>query len=66
MSEIEQKFKVGDVVTLKSGGQEMTVSDIVINIRTKTFQGLIDCQWFVGDSLKTSPFNQSMLKLLSE
>lgn len=66
MSEIEQKFKVGDVVTLKSGGQEMTVSDIVFNIRTKTFQGLIDCQWFVGDSLETSPFNQSMLKLLSE
>ena len=66
MVEIEQKFKVGDIVTLKSGGQEMTVTELVINSKTKTYNGLVDCQWFIGNSLKKLSFNQDALKLIIE
>ncbi len=40
----EEKFKVGDVVILKSGGPKMTVEDV-------EGRDTIVCQWF-GDSKK--------------
>lgn len=66
MTEIEQTFKIGDVVTLKSGGQKMTVVKMFINGKTKTYQGLVDCQWFIGNGLKTATFNQNVLELITE
>lgn len=63
MVEVEQKFKVGDVVTLKSGGQNMTITKVIVSAKTKTFNGLFDCQWFIGNSLKTATFNQDTLLL---
>lgn len=49
------KFKIGDVVQLKSGGLAMTVSKI---------QGIITCAWFDKDYyLREANFNQDALML---
>lgn len=53
------KFKVGDVVTLRSGGPQMTVSkthDILGELR-----GDIHCQWFGGRKLESGWFPTASL-----
>ncbi len=45
-------FKVGDVVVLKSGGPEMTVSQEP----TLTDEDHVRCQWFGGRKLETGRF----------
>ncbi len=57
----EYKFKIGDVVQLKSGGPEMTVYGIIgetnlkeaIEVAAKSFypEGSVLCQWFAGDGI---------------
>ena len=44
------KFKNGDVVSLKSGGPEMTI-DIV-----EADRGRVSCSWFVGNRLEQKYF----------
>ncbi len=66
MLEVEQKFKIGDVVTLKSGGEKMTITKHFIQIRTKTFTGVVECKWFIGNALKTADFNQDTLTLITQ
>jgi uncharacterized protein YodC (DUF2158 family) len=43
------KFKVGDIVRLKSGGPEMTVKDT-------DSAGEYECQWFAGKKLESGWF----------
>ena len=67
MAEIEQKFKVGDVVTLKSGSPKMTVSEINYKLRYGTgnvdvFTGFVNCTWFLEDVLKEATFHQDVLQ----
>lgn len=60
------KFKTGDVVRLKSGGPEMTISDV------PTLESLgpdfadYQCKWFVGDKLHHGSFKaDALVKVLS-
>jgi uncharacterized protein YodC (DUF2158 family) len=45
------KFKVGDIVQLKSGGSKMTCTKI-----KPLHQGGIECKWFEGNKLKVGYF----------
>ena len=55
---MSNQFAVGDVVQLKSGGPEMTVSD------TDVMQGQIQCQWFVETKLQVGVFRpESLVKV---
>jgi uncharacterized protein YodC (DUF2158 family) len=51
------KFKVGDVVELKSGGPKMTVADVNPRIGSNA----IRCQWFGGKKLESGLFDPSTL-----
>lgn len=42
-------FKIGDIVIKRSGGNKMTISDIVENY--------CKCIWFVGSNLEEGLFN---------
>jgi uncharacterized protein YodC (DUF2158 family) len=50
------RFKVGDLVRLKSGGPPMTVSDVLIPAERG-----YSCTWFVGRHLKSSNFKEQEL-----
>lgn len=57
-----EHFKPGDVVQLKSGGPDMTIT------RQNAFMGQIIegewcCQWFVSASLHSGVFKANALKL---
>ena len=54
------EFKKGDVVKLKSSDVLMTISKIVIGVRTNKQNGII-CQWFDGNALKEAEFNVDSL-----
>ena len=59
-------FKVGDVVKLKSGGPDMTVSFV----GEKTFlHGMkvpvVSCTWFVGKKLEAKSFDPALLMLVN-
>ena len=43
-----EKFKVGDVVLLKSGGPKMTV--------TAVLEKVVHTAWFAGSKKETGPF----------
>ena len=50
-------FKVGDVVTLKSGGPKMTIS--TFNTMSKT----VACKWFsVDNKIASASFHNEMVK----
>ena len=56
----EEKFKVGDVVILKSGGPKMTVEDVEA-------RDTIVCQWFVdGKKLEYGPSPQILSNVLTQ
>ena len=56
----KQKFEVGQLVKLKSGGPDMTVSSL-----HKRFPGderaAVDCQWFGGKKLERGHFDVDTL-----
>ena len=52
------KFKVGDVVQLKSGGPEMTIEGI-------GDEGWADCVWFSGLEAKRESFPLDALEAVS-
>ena len=62
--EIEQKFKVGDIVKLKSGSPKITVTTIIISAKTKMPNGFVTCTWFVDTKLNSDDFNQDTLELV--
>jgi uncharacterized protein YodC (DUF2158 family) len=53
-------MNVGEVVRLRSGGQEMTVSGI------ERCDGLVTCYWFDGAELKDEAFDPEMLELVDD
>ena len=50
------KFKIGDIVKLKSGGPEMTVQTIPYE-RNSRYR----CQWFAGKKLESGEFPEESL-----
>lgn len=57
-------FKIGDVVQLNSGGEKMTVDDIMQQFDNgKPLEGFdCKCVWFFGTELKSEWFDQLSLK----
>lgn len=53
------EFETGDIVRLKSGGPEMTVSQSATG-------GRIRCQWFAGKKLEFGDFQPSSLVLVQD
>ncbi|HDR9805838.1 TPA: YodC family protein [Burkholderia cenocepacia] len=51
------KFKVGDIVQLKSGGPEMTVKSAPSPASPRYW-----CQWFAGKKLESGDFPEESLK----
>lgn len=61
----ENKFSLGDIVKLKSGGPDMTVKDVVLHHSSKEFTGIYHCQWFAGKKLDTGAFPEESLVAVS-
>ena len=66
---VAAKFKIGDKVKLKSGGEKMTVAGLrkEVNVQTSEidlFYGFVFCQWFEGGKMKTDRFHQDVLVLI--
>jgi uncharacterized protein YodC (DUF2158 family) len=55
MTETMSPFKVGEIVTLKSGGPRMTVEFV-------RDDGVIDCLWFLADLTHRESFHPEMLR----
>jgi uncharacterized protein YodC (DUF2158 family) len=51
-----QKFKIGDIVKLKSGGPDMTVQ------RFDAAYVYYTCQWFAGKKLESGNFEEASLE----
>lgn len=62
MEKLEEKFKIGDIVQLKSGGPEMTVSSLMKS--SFGYNGKVKCDWFDKDN-KTNRaiFHQDQLEI---
>ncbi|WP_027177117.1 YodC family protein [Desulfovibrio aminophilus] len=56
---IKTKYKVGDIVQLRSGGPEMTVKEIPDN---DLFSNYYICQWFAGKKLASGNFQEESLE----
>ena len=62
-------YQVGEIVTLKSGGPEMTVREVHISdgygsLEEGAFTGKYTCQWFAGKKLDSGVFpEESLLKV---
>ena len=44
----QREFAVGDIVRLKSGGPEMTVTEVRSPVGT--LEAMVECMWFSGKS----------------
>jgi len=58
---VANKFKIGDIVQLNSGGPEMTVKTIL-----DSAGGNYRCQWFAGKKLESGDFPLASLKPVSD
>lgn len=56
---MKQKFEVGDVVQLISGGPEMAVSRVLGSEEEENLR--YRCQWFAGKKLDSGDFPQASL-----
>jgi len=56
----QTKFKVGDIVRIKSGGPDMTVHSEHENSMTGTIT--YKCQWFAGKKLESGVFPPESLE----
>lgn len=59
-----EELKVGDVVKLKSGGYDMTVSYIEKDERSKLTK--VFCKYFHGGDIKEAVFYAPMLEKLKD
>jgi uncharacterized protein YodC (DUF2158 family) len=61
-TEMTEKFPIGTIVQLKSGGPKMTVQDL----RHASPLGLYACTWFAGARLEHGSFREETLQLYTE
>jgi uncharacterized protein YodC (DUF2158 family) len=54
---MEQKFKTGDVVELKSGGSAMTVAEY-------DQDGFVICEWFINNNTEVKNYRFSEEQLM--
>jgi uncharacterized protein YodC (DUF2158 family) len=59
------KFKSGDIVKLKSGSPNMTVSNYVAIAAGRESQ-TVQCKWFAGAKSEASNFHEDMLVPVEE
>ena len=65
------KFKIGDIVVLKSGGPRMTINKLILKRNVAhtmsgfndDFEGEYECKWFEGKEGKTDSFQENALEL---
>ena len=57
---MDQKFKPGDLVQLKSGGPKMTVE--ILDKSRDQEANIAICVWFVGSTLKRETFFENVIK----
>lgn len=57
-------FQVGTIVKLKSGGPDMTIKKVDVELRTGKPTGRVDCQWFAGKKLEVGTFPIASLDLV--
>ncbi len=61
------KFNVGDIVQLISGGPEMTVAEVRAQHVPTIYAGKISCQWFAGKKLEHGYFPaDSLVKVIAD
>ena len=63
---MEQKFKIGNVVILKSGGPSMTITNDKTGIdlaQGKVWTGSYDCKWFEEKTMHKGRFPQDSIEL---
>jgi uncharacterized protein YodC (DUF2158 family) len=56
----ENKFKVGQVVQLKSGGPKMTVECRIDNLPDES--EVYTCQWFAAEKLEQGKFSSDLIE----
>ncbi len=56
------KFKVGDIVQLKSGGPKMTCTDV----HSAYLKGEVECKWFAGGKQQSGYFPKDALTFPEE
>ncbi|QHJ78727.1 MAG: hypothetical protein [Bacteriophage sp.] len=72
MSEEKQpKYKIGDLVMIKSDGAVMTICSYsrhkhTIETDSSKFNGVYMCQWFAGKKLDSGVFPQESLVLVKD
>lgn len=64
------KYKIGDLVCLKSGGAVMTICNYKgsynTELRSENFDGSYACQWFAGKKLDKGFFPEDSLILATD
>ncbi len=55
----KEKYKVGDIVRLRSGGPEMTVAALP---EDRQYSDFYRCQWFAGKKLESGNFQEASLE----
>ena len=59
----EPVYQVGEIVELKSGGPDMTIKKVILDVMDN-FTGEYSCQWFAGKKLDSGVFpEESLLKV---
>ncbi|QXC55635.1 DUF2158 domain-containing protein [Vibrio mimicus] len=61
----ENMFKIGKLVTLKSGGPTMTIKSEDRDHRDN-WKGTYECQWFAGKKLERGVFPHDSLNVVEE
>ncbi len=59
---MSNKYNVGDIVKLRSGGPDMTVQDVPI--AGNQYKDHYRCQWFAGKKLESGNFQEESLELV--
>lgn len=60
---MNDQFKIGDPVKLKSGGPTMTIQKLKVLSQP---EGIFKCSWFDGVELKSGYFHKDSLQVVYE